>query len=80
MQQIPYNIGVYNHECLNKGHQFSSIKVSLKPSETANGLGVETCIRCGHNNTRVIPRVCKFSDVTGEKWYFDDVVERKSNA
>lgn len=75
MNQIPYNIGVYNIECLNKGHQFFDMTISEKPTETTNGLGVETCGRCGHNNTRVIPRVCKFSDVTGEKWYFDTVLE-----
>ena len=75
MDQIPYHIGVYSNVCLNKGHSFSETQVSVKPTVSENGVGIATCSRCGHHASRVIPRVCQFSDVIGDMWYFDVVVE-----
>ncbi len=74
-EPIPYKVGVYNMTCFNKGHQLSSIKQTVAPTLTKNGTGIQTCSRCNHNKIVSIPRKCQFSDVTGDKWYFDTVVE-----
>ena len=61
--------------CVKYGHKYSEFTEITPVTDKQNGLKVKKCVVCHKEVKAIIPRKCQYSDVIGDKWYFDTVVE-----